>query len=42
MGSPFCLGCLLSEVVRLFLDNYWLASLVNQTYFGLENILEKS
>lgn len=20
MGSPFCLGCLLNEVVRLFLD----------------------
>lgn len=27
MGSPFCLGCLLSEVVRLFLDNSELPSI---------------
>lgn len=30
MGSPFCLGCLLSEVFRLFLDKRVSVSLLNK------------
>lgn len=29
MGSPFCLGCLLNEVVRLFLDKTKSVAMLN-------------
>ncbi|OQK52127.1 hypothetical protein XM77_c20600 [Vibrio vulnificus] len=34
MGSPFCLGCLLNEVVSLFLDSSELGIVVEYGYIG--------